>query len=74
MKIHKFTIFIADPNYEQDIRDLKVNIENGLNDQIVYFGEVQSKEIGEWKNNNFWNFSHKPQTLNKEFYKTLTKQ
>lgn len=68
MKVHKFELYIIDPNYEQDVDDLKVNIENALDDQIIHYGEIKSKEIGEWSDNNFWNFSnHKKSTLAKEF-------
>jgi len=68
MKVHKFTIYVIDPNYEQSSEDLKVNIENGFEDQIVHYGEIESKEIGEWDDDNFWNFdNHRKDTLEKEF-------
>lgn len=68
MRLDKFVLYIADTNYEQSVEDLKANIENGLSDQILHFGEVESVEIGEWDDDNFWNFNnHRKSTLDAEF-------
>lgn len=70
MKVHKLTIYVADPNYEQSLEDIKTGIDQyGLEDQIVLFGKTESIEIGEWKDNSFWNKNHKQETLEKEFNK-----
>jgi hypothetical protein len=70
MKVHRLIIYVADPNYNQSLEDLKASIDQyGLEDQIVYFGKTESIEIGEWEDDSFWNKNHKSETLEKEFNK-----
>jgi len=57
--IYKITLYVAEINNVFGLEDIKTGIENALDDNLISFGKCETKDLGEWDDDNKWNFSNK---------------
>ena len=53
--IHKIELYVIELNNQYGVEEIKTVIENALDDYLVSYGKIETKDAGEWSDEHILN-------------------